>query len=161
MTSVILKHIGIYRAGPSRPPQAGHGLISVCHIARYCVDFWLCSAPLSVALVAIREIEYEAIPADMHRDILFSILLDIRRYQPGSYIGLSSRHLGKSHSLPPHINALQGWHLVQGPHHESRHPRSCAFRSSLTNPPYASAHAATVQHALRSDIDSDIAFDIV
>ena len=28
----------------------------------------------------------------------------------------------KSHSLPPHINALQGWCLVQGPHHESRHP---------------------------------------
>ena len=122
LTSVILKHIGTYRAGPSSAPQAGHGLISVCHIARYCVVFWLCSAPLSVALVAIREIEYEAIPADMHRDILFSILLDIRRYQPGSYIGLSSRHLGKSHSLPPHINALQVWHLVQGPHHESRHP---------------------------------------
>ena len=81
LTSVILKDIGTYRAGPSSAPQAGHGLISVCHIARYCVVFWLCSAPLSVALVAIREIEYEAIPADMHRDILFSILDDIRRYQ--------------------------------------------------------------------------------
>ena len=125
LTSVILKGIGTYRAGPSKPPQAGHGLISVCRIARYCVISQLFSAPLSEAppgLVAIPEIEYDAIPADMHRDIWFSILLDIRRYQPGSYIGLSSRHLGKSHSLPPHINALQGWHLVQGPHHESRHP---------------------------------------
>ena len=80
LTSVILKDIGTCRAGPSSAPQAGHGLISVCHIARYCVVFWLCSAPLSVALVAIREIEYDAIPADMHRDMSLNIFNILSKY---------------------------------------------------------------------------------
>ena len=49
----------------------------MCHIARYCVIFRLFSAPLPEAppgLVAIPEIEYETIRADMHRDIQLSIL---------------------------------------------------------------------------------------